>query len=223
MFKSNKYPLFDLSERNALFETLAQNLTDKGYSIHKNTLPNGLSQQLWDLQQSIPKAGYKKAGVGRRKDFNLDAFIRKDEMSWIDDRTNAGAAWNQWAGTLQAFLNARLYLGLVSFESHFSRYTNGDFYRKHQDAFIGRCNRKLSIITYLNRAWVSADAGELVLFTGDEGDTPIIVTPQFGTTVVFLSVEIPHEVLMTNSDRISIAGWFRVNDFNGLDANLNRK
>ena len=64
---------------------------------------------------------------------------------------------------------------------------------------------------------MSADAGELVLFTGDESDTPIIVTPQFGTTVVFLSVEIPHEVLMTNSDRISIAGWFRVNDFNGLD------
>ena len=214
MFKSNKDPRFDASDRDPLFETLAQDLTDKGYSINTNALPNGLSQQLWDLQQSIPQAGYKKAGVGRRKDFNLDAFIRKDEISWIDDRTNAGAAWNQWAGAVQAFLNARLYLGLGSFESHFSRYTSGDFYRKHKDAFIGRSNRKLSIIAYLNRDWVTADAGELVLFTGDEGDTPIIVAPQFGTMVVFLSEEISHEVLMTNCDRFSIAGWFRVNGLN---------
>ena len=197
-----------------LFETLAQNLTDKGYSIHTNALPEGLSQELWDLQRNIPSVEYHSAGVGRSENFHIDTLIRKDEISWIDDSSPAGAAWNCWAASLQAFLNARLYLGLFSFESHFSHYSNGGFYQKHQDAFLGQDNRILSLVTYLNKDWVNSDVGELVLFTGDEGNTPIIVAPQFGTLVAFLSEEVPHEVLMTSCDRFSIAGWFQVKDLN---------
>lgn len=201
-------------ERETLFETLAQNLTRKGYSIHTNALPNGLSQKLWDLQQNIPSAEFRKAGVGKNKSFNIDALTRTDKISWIDNASPAGVAWNYWAASLQTFLNTQLYLGLFSFESHFSHYSDGGFYQKHQDAFSGQNNRILSIVTYLNRDWVSTDAGELVLFTGDKGGTPILISPQFGTLVAFLSEEVPHEVLMTNSDRYSIAGWFRINSFN---------
>jgi SM-20-related protein len=35
--------------------------------------------------------------------------------------------------------------------------------------------------------------------------------PTYGTLVVFLSDEFPHEVLKAHRDRYSIAGWFRVN------------
>jgi len=194
-----------------MFADMARNLTAYGFSIHTNALPDGLSQRLWDLQQSLPAAKYQKAGVGRNSDFTVDAIIRKDQLSWIDDATLAGAEWLLWAATLQAYLNAHLFLGLFSFESHFARYTVGDFYQKHQDAFAGQRNRVLSIVTYLNRDWVSADAGELILFTGTDGNVPITVCPQFGTLVAFLSEEIPHEVLATSRDRFSIAGWFRVN------------
>ena len=38
-----------------------------------------------------------------------------------------------------------------------------------------------------------------------------MVTPSFGTIVVFLSEEFPHEVLPAKRDRYSIAGWFRLN------------
>lgn len=35
--------------------------------------------------------------------------------------------------------------------------------------------------------------------------------PRAGTLVVFLSEDMPHEVLETQRERYSIAGWFRVN------------
>ena len=39
----------------------------------------------------------------------------------------------------------------------------------------------------------------------------ISITPSFGTIVVFLSEEFPHEVLPAMRDRYAIAGWFRLN------------
>jgi SM-20-related protein len=39
----------------------------------------------------------------------------------------------------------------------------------------------------------------------------IMVIPNVGTVVVFLSEEFPHEVLPALRDRYAIAGWFRLN------------
>ena len=214
MVKPNLCQYDGQSERKMLFEILARNLINKGYSIHKNALPDGLSQELWDLQKSIPSAEYQSAGIGRSIKLHVNARIRQDEISWIDDTSPAGIAWNFWSTSLQVFLNTQLYLGLFSFESHFSHYSSGGFYQKHQDAFVGQGNRILSLVTYLNKNWSNSDAGELVLFTGDDGNTPITVAPEFGTLVVFLSEKIPHEVMMTNCDRFSIAGWFRTRNLN---------
>jgi SM-20-related protein len=50
------------------------------------------------------------------------------------------------------------------------------FSSQYQDAFLGQGNRILSLVTYLNKKWVNSDVGELVLFTGDEYNTPIIIT-----------------------------------------------
>lgn len=46
-------------------------------------------------------------------------------------------------------LNRHLLLGLFSFESHFTHYRAGDFYKQHQDAFKGQANRILSLVVYL--------------------------------------------------------------------------
>lgn len=198
-----------MGESDELFECLARDITDQGYSVQTNALPVGLSQMLWDQQKDSALTPYRKAGVGRNDGYEVNDTVRRDEISWIKNANPAGIAWNQWMLSMQAFLNMRLFLGLFSFESHFSRYVDGDFYSKHHDAFVGDGNRVLSIVTYLNKGWLDSDAGELVLFTGSDQMTPVLITPEFGTLVVFLSEDFPHEVLMTHSDRVSIAGWFR--------------
>ncbi len=194
-----------------LFETMTQNLNAQGYSVHKNALPIALGSSLWKQLNNYPSPVFHGAGIGRGNEFNLNLTVRTDETLWIESNTKAGQAWNAWMASLQAFLNARLFLGLFSFESHFARYQPGGFYQRHQDAFVGDGNRILSVVVYLNRGWVAADAGELVLFTGNRATQAIHVAPEFGTIVAFLSETFPHEVLKTNRDRHSIAGWFRAN------------
>ena len=109
------------------------------------------------------------------------------------------------------FRSRRLFLGLFSFESHFSHYQSGDFYRKHLDAFKGEANRVLSLVTYLNRGWEPNQGGELVIYSPEDGTELVKVTPMFATLVLFLSEEFSHEVLPTARNRYSVAGWFRLN------------
>lgn len=200
----------DTDGRRLLFETLAQNITDHGYSVHTNALPVCLCQRLLAQLRAIPVGSFRGAGIGRRGDVSELAPVRTDSIAWIDGTAEAGGDWLTWASALQAFLNERLYLGLLTFESHFAQYEKGAFYRQHQDSFAGGGNRILSILLYLNTSWVAGDAGELILYTGDKSDVAITVAPQSGTLVAFLSEEIPHEVLTTNAERLSIAGWFSV-------------
>jgi SM-20-related protein len=194
-----------------LFEVLAQNLIDKGYSVQKNALPNKLSQLLWDELQTIQPTKFHTAGIGRNARDKTNRLIRNNEISWIEGTTISRLAWLSWTASLQAYLNERLFLGLFSFESHFARYREGDFYRKHQDSFLGDDNRKLSLVIYLNKNWVIKDGGELILYTNEAAVPEVKVQPIFGTLVVFLSEDVPHEVLQSNCDRHSIAGWFRIN------------
>ena len=194
-----------------LFEAITQNIHEKGYGIHPNALPPNLNALLWEHLQDMSTEKFQRAGVGRDKQHTLNDFVRTDAVCWINGETQAGKVWLDWSSALQKHLNRHLFLGLFSFESHFAHYAKGDFYKKHQDAFKGEANRVLSIIVYLNPDWTPDDCGELVIYTGESDDSTVTVTPGFGTIVVFLSEEFPHEVLKTNRDRFSIAGWFRLN------------
>ncbi len=215
MKRSNKIVIeIGESDNVPLFETIAQNIFNKGYSILPDALPSNLVNMLWNHVQEMPSFKFKKAGVGRNEDHVMNNVVRSDEVCWINDETEVGEAWQHWTGSLQTFLNSRLFLGLFSFESHFSHYGQGDYYKLHQDAFKGEANRILSLIVYLNPDWLPEDGGELVLYTGEHEQEAIKVIPKFGTIVVFLSEEFPHEVLPANRDRFSIAGWFRVNSSN---------
>lgn len=192
-----------------LFETIAADIRDKGYSINFNAFPADLGESLWLHMKNMNLEKYSPAGVGRKNSYNLNTFIRSDEICWINGDSEAGKAWLEWTKALQLYLNSRLFLGLFSFESHFSHYPPGAFYKKHVDAFRGESNRVLSMILYLNPGWLPDDGGQLELHLSD--DQKIRVTPNYGTLVTFLSEEFPHEVLSTKRDRYSIAGWFRVN------------
>ncbi len=201
----------------SLFELIATDIVDKGYSICPYALPANLTSLLQHHITQLPNENFKRAGIGRANEHIINDFIRTDEICWITGNSAAGSAWIKWADLLQSYLNRRLFLGLFSFESHFSHYAKGDFYKKHKDAFKGDGNRVLSVVVYLNKNWSLDDGGELIIYPSTLTDSAIIdhskitVTPSFGTIVVFLSEEFPHEVLPALRDRYAIAGWFRLN------------
>lgn len=194
-----------------LFGLIADDLVNQGYSIRPGALPEDISSALYTHQLELNASKYADAGIGRGEDFLRTEFVRTDEICWITGESDAGVKWVDWTSRLQRFLNQRLFLGLFSFESHFSHYSPGAYYKRHYDAFRGDANRVLSVVTYLNPAWGHADGGELVLYKDDKDHEGIKVVPLYGTVVVFLSEEFPHEVLPASRDRYSVAGWFRVN------------
>ena len=195
----------------ALFELIANDLIEKGYSINSGVLPVELAESLFQHLRIMNREQFEKAGIGRDSDHMMNKTVRSDEICWINDESEAGENWLNWASGLQQYVNRRLFLGLFSFESHFASYQKGDLYKRHLDAFKGQTNRVLSMVVYLNKEWSEEDGGELVLYQDEEDKTGINVLPTFGTVVVFLSEEFPHEVLPAQKERFSIAGWFRVN------------
>jgi len=194
-----------------LFSLIAKDIEIQGYSVRPTALPEELVLSLSCYLQTVKAEKFKTAGVGRGDEYLENEFVRTDEICWITGETEAGKKWLDWSSELQSFLNRRLFLGLFSFESHFSHYGPGDYYKRHYDAFKGEVNRILSIVVYFNKGWINADGGELVLYKDDYDKDGIKVSPLLGTIVTFLSEEFPHEVLAANRDRYSIAGWFRVN------------
>lgn len=197
-----------------VFEQIAEELSQQGYSVLSHALPAALCRALAAEVRALPAERFSRAGIGRQSAHIKAETIRRDEICWIDNNTVAGREWLEWAAELQQAINRRLFLGLFSFESHYAHYQMGDFYKVHRDAFRGQQNRVLSVVLYLNPDWQPADGGELLVYP-EEGDMPFLkVLPELGTLVVFLSEEFPHEVLPTQTDRYSIAGWYRINSGN---------
>jgi SM-20-related protein len=114
-------------------------------------------------------------------------------------------------GDQKQVLNRRCFLGLKSFEGHFARYPVGSFYKRHLDQFHAVPHRIVTVILYLNDSWTEADGGQLRMYFPQEDGSERLedVLPVGGRLVVFLSEEIPHEVMPTQKERISITGWLR--------------
>lgn len=195
----------------SLFARIADDIERQGYSIRPAALPDEICEALLACRDSLSDQHYQRAGIGRGEDYLKNGFVRTDEICWITGVSPQGAQWLDWAASLQSYLNRRCFLGLFSFESHFSHYRPGDYYKRHYDAFRGEANRVLSLVVYLNPGWQPEDGGELVLYGDDSDMTGTRVVPLMGTVVAFLSEEFPHEVLPARRDRHAVAGWFRVN------------
>tara|TARA_R110001599_G_scaffold353459_1_gene592387 strand:+ start:84981 stop:85643 length:663 start_codon:yes stop_codon:yes gene_type:complete len=201
-----------------LFNDIANDLRNSGYSIKHHALPPLLVDALLQQLLMTPGGQFAPAGIGRAGDKVLDHTVRRDRISWITGDVPASEQWLQWAESLQRNLNQQLYLGLFSFESHFAHYRPGDFYQRHLDAFKGEGNRILSLVLYLNPQWHAEDGGELVLYPGQSEPGGVRVPPAHGTLALFLSEDFEHEVLPARRDRFSIAGWFRLNSSGTLRA-----
>lgn len=204
----------DIDARNLnIYETIERDIAESGFSIIQNALPMGTIAPLLARVASLPDHEFNEAGTGRKQNHQLNQFVRRDHIHWLDAQHKDESLWFDWMNGLKTHLNRSLMLGLFSYECHFAQYQPGAFYKKHLDAFKGQANRRLSTVLYLNPNWQTSDGGELTLYSPEVPEQELLrVAPQFGTLVVFLSEDFPHEVLPAKQLRYSIAGWFRVNN-----------
>ncbi|WP_435640604.1 2OG-Fe(II) oxygenase [Micavibrio aeruginosavorus] len=202
----------------ALNARIADDLYTQGWSVCPDYVPENLRTALLaDLAAQEEAGRLTLAAVGRDGAQTVETAIRNDRTLWLTGRDAAPAAYLDLMGHLRLDLNRRLILGLFEYEAHYARYDAGGFYRKHVDALRGDSvrgerNRVVSTVTYLTPDWVESDGGHLVLYDAVDQDQEITrVLPVAGTLAVFLSEDIPHEVLPPVRARNSIAGWFRCN------------
>lgn len=192
---------------------IAQKIQDKGYVVLDSFISQELGDSLLLEFQNISPDKFKKAGIGRHKDFNVNPNIRTDQIFWLENNNFAIREYLSLLEKIRLAINQTMYLGLFDFECHFSHYPIGSFYQKHIDAFKGSSVRVLSSILYLNKDWQIGDGGELILYSNQNSSILETIPPTFGKQIFFLSQEFPHEVLTTNKPRQSLTGWFRINDF----------
>ncbi|HCE4764018.1 2OG-Fe(II) oxygenase [Vibrio parahaemolyticus] len=188
---------------NKLIDALA---TD-GYYIWDDFLSE---DEVTQLRDCIPD-NWKKARIGRNDDVTRIESIRGDKIQWLKPAMGQPIAnYLSKMEEIRQEVNRHFFLGLFEYEAHFAKYEKGDFYQKHLDCFKGNENRRLTTVFYMNESWSEEDAGELVVY--DLNDKEIAtIPPRGGRLLVFLSEQFPHEVLPTNVERFSIAGWFRIN------------
>lgn len=194
-------------------DQLADGLTEYGWmrlNVAERLTPT-LLQALRDEVEILHRTdAMKAAGIGRGADHTRDHSIRRDRIAWLQGITAPQAALFEFLQTLQLGLNQRLFLGLKRFEAHYATYQPGDFYRKHVDSFAGRASRIVSLVLYLNDGWTPEDGGALQVYNRDNRNEVCgTVVPEEGRMVLFMSEEIPHEVLPAQRTRYSIACWFR--------------
>lgn len=201
----------DAALEEALFARITDGIEKQGYVILPSALPETVTDSLLEYLAAIEEQRFHVAAIGRGPDQQRNQFVRRDRIFWIDEKHDGSTIWLSWAARLKQYLNRRLFLGLFSFESHFSYYRENDFYKQHVDAFKGESNRVLSLVAYLNKGWLPDQGGELVIYSPDGEQELVTVQPGFGTVVLFLSEEFPHEVRPTTRERYAVAGWFRIN------------
>ena len=199
-------------------ETIINHLADHGYAVIENFLPGQEIKALSHHAKSLRKNGeMHKAATGLSKQSTNNSILRGDFIHWVE-ASQACKIEQIYLGamsSLQQAINQSFFLGLFELESHFAIYPPGAGYQKHLDQFIGRNERKISCILYLNEDWTKDDGGALRMYLDQKDENNYIdITPQGGTLVVFLSEEFLHEVQPAKRERISLTGWFRTRSVN---------
>jgi len=196
--------------------TIIENIAQQGYAVIEQFINPQEIASLSRHAKFLQNAGeMHNATTGITKVEN--ATLRGDLIYWME-ANNANAAEMVYLNAmtaLQQAINQAFFLGLFELESHFAIYPPGAGYQKHLDQFIGKAERKVSLILYLNDNWRIEDGGQLRMYLAKNDTTRFIdITPQAGTMVVFLSSDFLHEVLPAKRERMSITGWFRARSLN---------
>lgn len=198
-----------ISPDHPLLLRIVDDLAARGWSQQNIFLPERLTLELAaECRKRAAEGELMPAGVGRGQGQEVREGIRGDHIQWLE--TGQAAACDEYLelmDSLRQALNRGLFLGLEEYETHFALYPPGAFYLKHVDRFRDDDARTVSAVLYLNHGWLPEHGGQLRLYLDDE--TTHDVQPKGGCLVVFLSATMPHEVLPTTRERLSLTGWFR--------------
>lgn len=195
----------DVSKLSAIVDDLAS----QGWSQQADFLPAELVSALAaECRRRAGDGQLNPAGVGRGGTLEVREAIRGDHIRWLEPgESSACDRYLDAMDALRQAINQGLFIGLEDYECHFALYPPGAFYRRHLDRFRDDDRRAVSAVFYLNQDWQPGDGGELRMFLDEQRVHD--VAPTGGTLVVFLSGEVPHEVLAAGRERLSLTGWFR--------------
>lgn len=186
---------------------VADGIAETGYAIIDDFLTANEVDSILELDEF--KTGllqFKKAGIGQKKEKQINEGIRGDYIEWIDRSVAAQPLQTYLAklNALIAYVNQALFLSLKDCEVHMTIYPVGSFYKKHLDQFKKDDHRKLSVICYLNKTWKEEEGGQLRIYLDE---VPQDVLPIAGRLVCFRSDLLEHEVLPATRNRLSLTGW----------------
>ena len=190
-------------------DPLLDDLAEQGWAIVANALPADLTLELaQECRARANQGALQPAGVGRGSAHGVQEGVRGDHIQWLEPgQCAAGDRYLGMLDDLRGQLNQALYLGLEDYEGHFALYPPGTFYQKHLDRFRDDDRRAVSAVFYLNSDWLPEQGGALRLYLADGRELDVL--PEAGTLVVFLSADLPHEVLPAARERLSLTGWLR--------------
>lgn len=191
------------------WSAVADRLATERQVILHLALPDACWQALQgEAQQLLAGEGFREARIGRAGQVQQERAIRGDALCWLEPAMPAGGGYLRWMDGLRETLNRELFLGLAEFEAQYAHYPVGAFYRKHVDRHRDSNARVVSAVLYLNADWPADAGGEFVMYD-EAGSEQFRLPPRAGTLVLFMSADMPHEVLPATRERWSIAGWFR--------------
>jgi SM-20-related protein len=154
------------------------------------------------------RGDFRAARIGNDRNLQRREEIRGDATCWMSaPLLPAEDSLLDRLERLRLELNREALLGLFELEAHYAWYPPGAGYARHVDQPHGRAQRQVSLVLYLNEAWLPSAGGELRIF--DETGCHRDIEPIAGRLVCFLTPGREHAVLPTRQDRLSISGWFR--------------
>jgi len=188
---------------------IVDDLAANGWSQQNIFLPLDLTRALAaECRKRAAEGELAPAAVGRGPASEIREGIRGDHIQWIEPgQAEACDSYLGLMDSLREAMNRGLFLGLEDFESHFAMYPPGAFYLRHVDRFRDDDRRMVSAVVYLNDAWLPEHGGQLRMYLDESAEYDVV--PTGGCLVVFLSGDVPHEVLPATRERLSLTGWFR--------------
>lgn len=191
------------------FHSLTEDLASRHWSLQRQLLPPELLQALMDECRHRDTQGLlRPARIGRATGQALHQEIRGDRIHWLEPgQSESTDTYLSLMDRLRQHLNQSFFLGLESFECHFALYPPGSFYQTHLDRFRDDDSRTVTAVLYLNADWQPEHGGLMRLYLADGSAQDI--PPLLGHLAVFMSADMPHEVLPTHRERMALTGWFR--------------
>lgn len=193
-------PAFFVNWQTLLDDNLLDQLANVGFCVVDNCFS---TTAFHALQTESGYIDYRNANLTQGERL---AEIRGDRIRWIDEQCPVGMKYLAQIQQLGEYLNQTLFTGIRHCEAHYAHYPIGFGYQWHSDNPIGRDERVISAVFYLNQHWGDQDGGEILLI--DKLGNQQSLQPQGNRLIIFDS-NLRHQVNITHKPRFSIATWLR--------------